>query len=109
MAESATLGNPAVQTEPDLGTTWRFGEIVRDIARGGIAGLAVGIVVGGLGGPVAMRLIALLIPEATGSSTANGNRIGGITLGGSFAFVNLARALVGIFLGGTRAPTSPWL
>ena len=66
MAESATLGNPAVQTEPDVVATWQLGEILRDIARGGIAGLAVGIVVGGLGGRVAMRLIALLIPEATG-------------------------------------------
>ena len=109
MAESATLGNPAVQTEPDLVTAWRFGEILRDIARGGIGGLAVGVVVGGLGGRVAMRLIALLTPEATGSSTENGNRIGDITLGGSFGLIVFAGLFVGIFVAVIWVVVSPWL
>ena len=109
MAESATLGNPAVQTEPDLVTAWRFGEILRDIARGGIGGLAVGVVVGGLGGRVAMRLIALLTPEATGSSTENGNRIGDITLGGSFGVIVFAGLFVGIFVAVIWVVVSPWL
>jgi hypothetical protein len=109
MAESATLGNPAVPTEPDVVAPWRFGEILRDIARGGIGGLAVGIVVGGLGGRVAMRLIALLVPEATGSSTENGNRIGDITLGGTFGLVVFGGLFAGIFLAVIWVVVSPWL
>ena len=35
MAESATLGTPAVQTEPDV-APWPLGVIFRDIARGGL-------------------------------------------------------------------------
>ena len=66
MAESATLGQPAVPTESEVVAAWPLGVILRDIARGGLAGLAVGVVVGGLGGRLAMRLIALLVPEATG-------------------------------------------
>ena len=109
MAESATLGTPAVQTEPDVVAAWPLGEILRDIARGGIAGLAVGIVVGGLGGRVAMRLIALLIPESTGSFTENGNRIGDITLGGSFALIVFGGLFVGIFVATIWVVVSPWL
>ena len=108
MAESATLGTPAVQTEPDL-VAWPMGEILRDIARGGLAGLAVGIVVGGLGARVAMRLIALLIPESAGRFTENGNRIGDITLGGTFALVLFGGVFAAIFLATTWVVVSPWL
>jgi len=109
MAESATLVQPAVTTEPDVATTWPMGEIVRDIARGGIAGLAVGIVVGGLGGRVAMRLIALIIPESAGRFTENGNRIGDITLGGTFALLLFGGLFAGIFLATIWVVVSPWL
>jgi hypothetical protein len=109
MAESATLGNPAVQTEPDVVAPWPLGEILRDIARGGIAGLTVGVVVGGLGGRVAMRLIALLIPDSAGSFTENGNRIGDITLGGTFALVMFGGLFAGIFLATIWVVVSPWL
>ena len=83
--------------------------IWRDIARGGLGGLLVGVVVGGFGGRVAMRLIALLIPESTGSSTENGNRIGDITLGGSFGLILIAGLFVGILLGTLWVVVSPWL
>ncbi len=109
MAESATLDTPAVQTGPDLGATWRFGEILRDIARAGIAGLAVGVVVGGLGGRAAMRLIALLVPDSAGAFTENGNRIGDITLGGTFALVLFGGLFAGIFLATIWVVISPWL
>jgi hypothetical protein len=52
------------------------GEVLRDIARGGIAGALVGIVVGGLGARLVMRLVAMLHPDAVGAFTENGNRIG---------------------------------
>jgi len=109
MAESATLGDPAVHTEADVVVAWPLGTIFRDIARSGMAGLAVGIIVGGLGGRVAMRLIALLIPESTGSFTENGNRIGDITLGGTFALVLFGGVFAGIFLATIWVVVSPWL
>jgi hypothetical protein len=108
MADSATLGVRAVSTESDA-AVWPWGEIWRDIARGGIGGLAVGIVVGGLGGRVAMRLVALLIPDASGSSTENGNRIGDITLGGSLGVIFFAGLFVGIFVGTIWVVVSPWM
>ena len=41
---------------------WRSGAVLRDIARGGFAGLIVGVLVGGIGGRVAMRLAAIAVP-----------------------------------------------
>jgi hypothetical protein len=88
---------------------WPLGEILRDIARGGLAGLAVGVAVGGLGGRLAMRFIALSIPESDGRFTENGNRIGDITLGGTFALVLFGGLFAGIFLAVTWVVVSPWL
>ncbi len=63
------------------------GEVLRDIARGGISGAIVGIAVGGLGGRVVMRVVAILHPDAVGALTENGNRIGHITVGGTLFLV----------------------
>jgi hypothetical protein len=93
---------------PDDGTTARIGVVVRDIARSGLAGLLTGLLVVGPGGRLVMRLAALLEPSAAGRLTENGNVIGEITFGGSFALL-----LVGIFLGMAGAVVwvvvSPWL
>jgi len=43
------------------------GEVLRDIARGGISGAIVAIAVGGLGGRAVMRLAAILHPDAVGA------------------------------------------
>lgn len=89
--------------------TWAPGEILRDIARGGLAGLAAGIVLGGIGGRLAMRASALLVPEAAGRVTENGNRIGEITLGGTVALV----VFMGLFAGASAAivwvVVRPWI
>jgi len=88
---------------------WPGEEITREIARGGLAGLIVGIVVAGFGGRLAMRLAALVVPGATGSFTENGNRIGDITLVGS-AFLVVVIGLIGsIFLATVWVSISPWL
>jgi hypothetical protein len=84
------------------------GEILRDIARGGIAGAIVGIVVGGLGGRLLMRLAAILQGDAVGAVTQNGNRIGDITLVGTlglFAFGLVA----GLLVGTVWVIVSPWI
>jgi hypothetical protein len=109
MAESVTLGNPAIDAEPDAVAVLPLGVIVRDIARGGLGGLAVGVIVGGIGGRVAMRLIALLVPGSTGAFTENGNRIGDITLDGSIAVVFFGGLFAGIFVGTIWVVVSPWL
>ncbi|MFP5341403.1 MAG: hypothetical protein ACLGIJ_00560 [Candidatus Limnocylindria bacterium] len=70
-------------------------DVLRDIVRGGLAGLIVGIVVAGIGGRLVMRLAALLVPGADGAVTENGNRVGDITLEGTLALI----IFIGLFFG----------
>jgi hypothetical protein len=70
-------------------------DVLRDVVRGGLAGLIVGIVVAGIGGRLVMRLAALLVPGADGAMTENGNRIGDITLEGTLALI----IFIGLFFG----------
>ncbi|MEA2609411.1 MAG: hypothetical protein QOJ75_1654 [Chloroflexota bacterium] len=101
----------AAQISGEVGartTTPRIAVILRDIARSGVAGLLTGLLVAGIGGRLVMRAAALLEPSATGRLTENGNLIGEITIGGSFAllfagvFFGLAGAVVWVVV-------SPWL
>jgi hypothetical protein len=87
----------------------RLAAIVRDIARGGLAGLVVGIVICGVGGRLVMRLATLLVPSAVGGFTENGNRIGDITLGGSLGLVFFASLLGAVAVGISWVVISPWL
>ncbi len=87
---------------------WPPGGIWRDIARGGIAGLLVGVVVAGLGGRIVMRLAAVRVAEAAGSFTENGNRVGDITLGGSLGLI-LVGLLFGAFAGTLWVVVRTWL
>jgi hypothetical protein len=96
----------AEATDP---ATVRIAAVVRDIARGGLAGLIVGIAVCGIGGRLVMRLATLLVPAATGLPTENGNRIGDITLGGTMAVVMFAGLLGAVTVGVTWVAISPWL
>ena len=90
-------------------TPWPGGEILRDITRGGLAGLVVGIVVAGFGGRLVMRLAALVVPSANGAFTENGNRIGEITFVGSVALIIFAGLAASIFLAVVWVAISPWL
>lgn len=104
-----TTSTPDVAaTAASLTTISPFGEIVRDIARGGITGLLVGMIGAGVGGRIAMRLAALLVPTATGGFTQNGNRIGDITLSGSLGLV-LTGAVIGLLAGPVWVVVSPWI
>ena len=85
-------------------------QLVRHAAVAGIAGVITGIVVGGLGGRLVMRLSAIAGPDhLTGLPTSNGNRIGDITVGGTLELI----IFVGIFTGAFGAIayliTEPWL
>jgi hypothetical protein len=90
---------------PEISPT---GQILRDIARGGVAGLVVGLVVAGFGGRIAMRLAAILVPDAVGAFTENGNRIGDVTLSGSLGLI-LTGLFLGPFAGVVWVVVSPWI
>ena len=96
MQPSMARLNP--QVSADRLSLGRIVEPLRDISRGGLAGLLTGVVVAGIGGRIVMRVAALLVPEATGRFTENGNRIGEITLSGTLGLVlggGLAFGLIG--------------
>lgn len=83
-------------------------EIVRDILRGGIAGVIAGGLVVGVGGRLVMRLAALAIPGSAGTATSNGNAIGAITLEGTLGLV-LGGLFIGLFLGAIWVALAPWI
>jgi hypothetical protein len=105
VASAGLLASAPVNEATELSPT---GEVLRDIARGGISGVVAGIVVGGLGGRLVMRIAALLHPDATGALTENGNRIGEITLGGTLALV-LFGVISCAMAGAVWVIVSPWI
>ena len=88
---------------------WPLGEVLRDISRGGLAGLLTGIVVAGIGGRVVMRAAALIVPSATGLVTEAGNRIGEVTIAGTFALISFQGLGMGVLFGVVWVVISPWL
>jgi hypothetical protein len=98
-----------VSASGTLASDPRVIEIVRDIARGGLAGLVTGFLVAGVGGRIAMRIAALLVPTAAGLPTENGNRIGEITLGGTIALIVFVGLFAALTFGVTWVVLSPWL
>ncbi len=96
----------AASDEPAVGP---IGHVLRDIARGGIAGAIVGVVIAGLGGRIVMRLAAIVVPEAAGNLTENGNRVGEITLSGSLGLILAGGLFFGLAGGTVWAVVSPWI
>ena len=90
-------------------STGAFLAIIRDIARGGLAGLIVGFVGAGLGSRLAMRIAALLVPQANGLLTENGFPIGRITLDGTIGLVLFGGLAATLFLAVTWVVIAPWL
>ena len=112
MSVTVDAAIPRTDQEPatdDPAIPWRWGLLWRDIARGGFAGLLVGPLVIGLGGRIAMRIAALLVPVANGAETENGNTIGEITLGGSLGLIVFAGLLFGSVVGAIWVVVRPWL
>ena len=76
----------------------------------GIAGMLSGVIVGGVGGRVAMRISALAASDAVqGLSTEAGATIGEITIGGTIAFVVFGGVFTGLFGWVVLAAADPWL
>jgi len=101
------VANAAVAS--DRGTIGRFGEVLRDIARGGIAGGLTGFVVAGVGGRLMMRLAAIAVPSSAGRFTENGNQIDVITVPGSLGLVLAGGLFFGLFGGTLWVVVSPWI
>jgi hypothetical protein len=75
------------------------------VAAAGIAG----VLVGGLGSRLVMRLSALAAPEVQGTLTENGNVVGEITLEGTIALMIFAGLSSAVFGSGAFVIAKPWL
>jgi len=85
--------------------------IYREVANGTIAGALAGILVGGIGGRLAMRVAgALSDPSLVGvARTNNDNVLGNITPDGTFGLIIFAGLLPGILGGLVYVAAKPWL
>jgi hypothetical protein len=84
--------------------------LVRHVAIGGIAGLVTGIVVGGGGGRLFMRIAGAAARDAAqGATTEAGFTVGEVTFGGTVALI----VFIGVFVGVAGAALylifRPWL
>jgi len=107
MQPSMARPNPQVST--DRVSLGRLADPLRDIARGGLAGLLTGILVAGIGGRIVMRAAALLVPGSAGQFTENGNRIGEITLSGTIGLVIAGGLFFGLAGATIWVVVSPWI
>jgi hypothetical protein len=85
-----------------------IGVTLREIARGGIAGVIAGAVVAGVGGRVVMRLAAVAVPESAASFTENGFVIGSITPAGSLGLIAFG-TVTGLIVGAFWVAVAPWI
>jgi hypothetical protein len=105
---ATAVGGANVTVDQGSTTAWAWGDIIRSISRGGLTGLIVGVLACGIGVRLVMRLAALLVPEANGLLTENGNVVGVITSDGTL-FLVLAGLLVGLLAGTIWVVVSPWI
>jgi hypothetical protein len=83
--------------------------VVRQVALLGSASVLAGLLVGGVGGRLVMRVSALADSEAAGVVTENGNTVGEITLGGTVALVVFVGGLGGLLASVVIVGAEPWL
>jgi hypothetical protein len=107
MTSTATPLTPAAATAPRVMA--RLAVVAREIARGGLASGLAGLIVGGLGGRLVMRVAAMLNPDATGLRTETGELVGAITANGTLALVVFGGLLTGAAAGVVWVVVSPWL
>ncbi len=82
----------------------------RHIATAGIAGVITGLVVGGLGGRLFMRIAGATAPDfAQGANTEAGNQVGEITFGGTLSVVFFFGLLSGVVGAVLYVMFRPWL
>jgi hypothetical protein len=86
-------------------------ELMREVGVAALAGALAGVLVGGLGSRVAMRISGAMSDQARVglATTDNGNILGDITVGGTFALVIFAGLIPGVLAGIFYAAARPWL
>ena len=104
----ATAGATTTATD-DARTVSPVGEVLRDIARGGFAGIIVGIFVAGLGGRLIMRVATILHEDAVGRITEADEVIGVISLRGTSALLLFGGLGMGLLAGTIWVIVSPWM
>jgi hypothetical protein len=82
---------------------------LRELAIAVVSCGVAGVLVGGLGSRLVMRLAALAAPEARGVVTENGNVVGDITLAGTVGLVVLAGLASAVVGAGVLTVVRPWL
>jgi hypothetical protein len=96
--------------DSDTDVRLRMNGVLRRTALLGVTSVVGGILVGGVGGRIVMRVSALAAgPGMVGRVTENGNRIGEITFGGTLALVIFAGALGGVLASVVVVGSEPWL
>lgn len=85
----------------DAPTEWRVSaeRAARRLAATSTAGALLGFFVGGIGGRLAMMLLAVRNPQATGVTSDDGFRMGQFTTSGTLALL-VTTTLLGVFGGG---------
>lgn len=86
-----------------------MGTVVRRLALLGSASVLAGVLVGGVGGRVVMRVAALADSEAAGLVTENGNTVGEITLDGTIALIVFGGGLGGMLASVVVVGAEPWV
>ena len=85
-------------------------ELVREFAVGGLAGVVSGFLVAGVGGRLAMRLIAMVAPDnRIGLRTEGGAIVGEVTLSGTVDFLAFIGLGFGAFAATLLVAMWPWL
>ena len=72
-----------------------------------VAGVAAGVLAAGAGGRLMMRVLAATSPDAHGSFTEAGERIGEITVGGTLGFIFFTGLPAGLLSGALYALVAP--
>lgn len=101
MADTATRDTSEART--------RAIEGVRQLAASGLAATLAGLLVGGMGGRLAMRASALLNPGAVGRRTEAGEIVGTITAEGTIALLIFGGVLTGVVVAGFWIAVRTWL
>jgi hypothetical protein len=84
--------------------------LARHLGLAVLSGVVTGVLVGGVLGRIAMRISGIAAgPALVGVSTANGERVGDITFGGSLAVVIFVGVPAGVVGGILYAIVEPWL
>ena len=109
MAESLVTTGAPTATFDGRPAISPAGEVLRDIARGGFAGIIVGFLVAGIGGRLVMRLATILHEGTVGIFTEKGFVIGEIDLRESTAFLFFSGVGIGLLAGTIWVIVSPWL